>query len=220
MNSPALQRRSPVRGDVTSAARVRSSWLLLRYRALALPSAWRKKERKKEVAEVSYKNNEREREQQRGQRNNSHQSWPSPLTFNCLLYSEEGNHLFICTRSFFPALSWFDSVWYYSLLPVSCRLCGTQSYLCLHGRPSNPTHSFFRGIFLSWPRGAPVKWDDIRQQMSGDPTEGLLNAKQSAQSSLKGASASEEDEVQLRHFSHLSGPYRTSVHFRFLMGTH
>lgn len=55
MNSPALQRRSPVRGDVTSAARVRSSWLLLRYRALALPSAWRKKERKKEVAEVSYK---------------------------------------------------------------------------------------------------------------------------------------------------------------------
>ncbi len=123
MNSPALQCRSPVRGDVTSAARVRSSWLSLRYRALALPSAWRKKERKKEVAEVSYKNNETEREQQRGQRNNnSHQSWPSPLTFNCLLYSEEGNHLFICTRSFFQlSLDSIQSdIIVYSQFPADC----------------------------------------------------------------------------------------------------
>lgn len=57
--------------------------------------------------------------------------------------------------------------------------------------------------------------------MSGDPTEGLLKAKQSAEYSLKGASAFEEDvDLELRNVSHLSGPYRTSVHFSFLMGTH
>lgn len=113
----------------------------------------------------------------------------------------------------------FDLVWYYSLLAVSFRLCGIELYLCLHGRPFNSTHSVFRGIFLSWARGAPVKCDDKRQQMSSDPTEGLLNAKQLSLYYLKGVSALEEDEVHLRHLSHLSGPYGTSIHFSFLMGT-
>lgn len=56
--------------------------------------------------------------------------------------------------------------------------------------------------------------------MSGDPTEGSLNARQTAQYYFKGDSAFEEDEVDLLHLSHSSGPYRTSVHFRFLMGKH
>ncbi len=87
----------------------------------------RETERKKEVAEVSYKNNEREREreseQQRGQRNNkSHPSWLSPLTFNCLLYSEEGNHLFICTRRFLQlSLDSIQSdIIVYSQFPADC----------------------------------------------------------------------------------------------------
>ncbi len=61
----------------------------------------RERERKRLRRLATKITRERESEQQRGQRNNkSHPSWLSPLTFNCLLYSEEGNHLFICTRRF------------------------------------------------------------------------------------------------------------------------
>jgi len=55
--------------------------------------------------------------------------------------------------------------------------------------------------------------------MSGDPTEGSLNAKQTSQYNFKGDSAFEGDEVDRLHLSQSSGPYRTSVHFSFLMGT-